>query len=109
MKFFKVMCLLFFALFGTVCSVKANPTEELRSKIFVAQERFEQARNVLKSKNPKMFYDFDSNKWTNDCYVAEEVFRKYYPVEYKEYVFSKIELDDLFYMFFVSKVNQIKR
>ena len=54
MKFLKVMCLIILVLFGSTCFVKANPTEELRSNIVEAQERFEQARKVLKSKNPKM-------------------------------------------------------
>ena len=107
MKFLKVMCLIIFVLFGSTCFVKANPAEELRSNIVEAQERFEQARKALKSKNPKMFYDFESNKWTEDCYIAEEVFKKYYPKEYQEYIISRTNLDDLFYTFFVNQVNQI--
>ena len=109
MKFLKTMCLLIVVLFGTVCSVKADITKELREKISVAQQRFEQTKNVLREKNPKMFYDFDINKWTDDCYAAEKFFRKHYPNEYNDYIVARIELDDLFYTLFISNANQIKR
>ena len=105
-NFLKIVCLLIVVLFGTVFSVNAEPPEELIDRIVVAQKRFEQARNVLRSKNPKMFYDFDTNKWTNECYAAEEAFRKYYHSEYREYITAKMELDDLFYTFYVAKVNR---
>ena len=109
MKFLKTMCLLLGVLFGSVCSVKAEIPKEMRDKISVAQQRFEQTKNVLREKNPERFFDFDSNKWTEKCYAAEKFFRKHYPDEYNDYIVARIELDDLFYTLFVSNANQIKR
>ena len=109
MKFVKAVCLLIVVLFGTVCSVKAEIHKEMRDKISVAQQRFEQTKNVLREKNPELFFDFDSNKWTEKCYAAEKFFRKHYPKEYNDYIVARIELDDLFYTLFVSNANQIKR
>ena len=107
MKFFKTVSLLIVSLFGTVCSVNAEPPGELEHKIVDAQKRFEQSRNVLRAKNPKLFYDFDANRWTEECYAAEETFRKCYPAEYGEYINSKMELDDLLYMSYVCHMNSV--
>lgn len=109
MKFLKTVSLLIVSLFGAVCSVTAEPPVELEHQIVDAQKRFEQARNVLRAKNPKIFYDFDVNRWTEECYAAEETFRKCYPSEYGEYINSKMELDDLLYMSYVCHMNSVSK
>lgn len=82
--------------FGLMTSkAKADDLELLNQAIIVAEKRFAEAEQALKTANSELYNHFVFRRWSEEFQNAEKILRTQYSKEYYEYIEAKMKLDDL--------------
>ena len=98
-------CLFAFGLMTN--KVKADNWELLNQAIVIAEKRFSEAEQALKTTNSELYNHFVFRKWSEEAQSAEKILRTQYTKEYYEYIEAKAKLEELLEIKNMASFNQI--